>query len=466
MTPYHSVIVGAGISGLSAAFALQQRGADVLVLESSARVGGSMHTVNTPEGFMLDCGPTTVHSDDPRIDEHFAQLGIKDDFILADPVSERRHFLLNGKPEQLPTKLPAVIMTPLLSSWAKVRIFAEPFLPRSPMADESVLAFFTRRLGSEATQRLIDPFISSVYAGDPGQTSMKMAFPGLWEAEQRAGSIVRGMLTKPKPPKAAGAAPRRRAIFFGFKQGMRTWPNAIARSLGPDQLWLNSAVSALTRTANGWQVTVERGGHTEVVETERVILACPAYIAARLVAPLDTSVGSALAGIRYAPMTMIHLGYKREAVTHPLDGVGVLCPSIEKRKVLGILWSSTIFPGCVPPGTVLTTNFIGGMCNANLTKLDNAALIDMAMYENEAILGAHGKPVMAHVSRWSHSISQYLSGHEGRIAEVKRLEAANPGLFLIGGYRDGMSVGKCWQNGVDLINRITGHVEQSVMVAQ
>lgn len=454
---YDCIVVGAGISGLSAAYALHRRGATVLVVESRDAVGGSIRSERTPDGFVLEHGPNTVVGKDSALWQHFAELGVEDQRLVADRRGARRFVLSNGRLELLPMAPPAFVKSRLLSLPAKLRIFAEPFIPRSPLPDESVLSFFTRRIGAEPAQRLVDPFVSGIYAGDPAETSVRAAFPALWEAEQSHGSIVLGMIASRKRVKTGPKRPkgeRPRSVMFNFTAGLQTWPEAIAHALGPESVWLNTRVTALRPADDGWHLTLVRAGREEGVSAGQVILAAPAYVAAGLVEDLSAAAARVLRTIPYAPLAVVHLGYRREDVAHPLDGFGLLCPGREQRPILGMLWSSSLFPGRAPDGTVLLTTFVGGARNPAVLQHNDAQLIEMVKREQETLVGVRGAPVMTSVTRWSHSIPQYLAGHVQRLTALGQLEAACPGLHLLGNYREGVSVPNCWQSGQTLAARI------------
>lgn len=451
---YDCIIVGAGISGLSAAAALQARGANLLVVEAGATPGGAMQSTIRDDGYVLDNGPNTVTSNNAALWQHFAELGIADARIVAGHSGKNRYVLRDGKPAALPLSPPAFVRSSLLSPAAKLRLMLEPLLPRSPMPDESVFSFFARRLGLEPAQRMIDPFVSGVYAGDPRALSVKAAFGSLWDAEQRAGSIVLGMLTARKAQSEA-PKPKQRAKreLFNFTNGLATWPQAIADRLG-ERLWLNAPATGLQPADYGWRLTVRRNGHEEVLHASQVVLAAPAFVAADLVAGVDTAAAAALQAIPYPPMAVVHLAFPRENIAHPLDGFGVLCPSEEGRNVLGILWNSTLFAGRAPAGVALTTSFVGGARTPEIALQDDELLTSLVVREHVTMLGAQGQPVMVHISRWPRAIPQYVAGHDERIATLEQLEAAWPGLHLIGNYRGGVSAEKCWQNGLDLGNRL------------
>ncbi len=448
---YSCVVVGAGISGLSAAFALKRRGAEVLLIEAGSHVGGVMQSEQTPEGFVLEHGPNTVVSNDVELWQAFADLGIAEERVVAGHEGARRYILHNGVPEPIPSSPVAALRTPLLSPLGKLRLLAEPLLPRATTPDESVYTFFCRRLGHEAAQRLVDPFVSGVYAGDVRSLSIKASFTRLWEAEQSHGSIVRGMLAGPRPPRTAKKGKRE---LFSFRRGLNTWPQAIARFLGSEQVWLQSRITQLRPAETGWHLSVLSNGRETLVHADHVILALPANVVADLVADLDTAAAQALRGIPYPPMAVVHLGYRRDDVAHPLDGFGMLCPSGEGRSILGSLWPTTLFAGRAPAGTVLTTVFVGGARLPEVALEDDDALIARIQRDQREVLGVRGEPVMTRIVRWPRAIPQYVAGHSARVAAIDQMEAAWPGLYVLGNYRKGVSAVQCWQNGQELASQI------------
>ncbi len=453
------IIVGGGISGLSAAYALYKRGLEVLVIEAGDEVGGSMRSVVTPEGYTLECGPNTLATRDPRLWSELADLGLAERVLPASREGRRRYFLFNGKPLEIPGNPVGLLGTPLVSLKGKLRMLREPLVPRGGAADESVAAFFSRRLGPEAMQRLVDPFVSGVYSGDPAAMSVKAAFPALWAAEQRAGSIVRGLLGgREKQAKGAVRGPKMKSVTFSFTGGIAEWPKAIARALGPRRVWRGARASDLFHEGGVWRLVVERGGRAETVEARAVVLATPAHVSAELLADLDGQAAAALRAIPYSSMAVVNLGYRREQIAHPLNGFGVLAPSCEGQGFLGILWASSLFPPFAPAGRALTINLMGGSLRPIRPEQSDDELLAAAIRDNEQILGASGAPEVARVTRWPRAIPQYNFGHDERIAAVEALERARPGLYLLGSYRGGVGVPKCWKSGVNLAEQVAGQL--------
>ncbi|NTV65171.1 MAG: protoporphyrinogen oxidase, partial [Oscillochloris sp.] len=290
MNSYDVVVVGGGISGMSAAYTLFKRGLDVLVIEANSEVGGVMRSVTTPEGYVCDCGPNTLASKDPRMWADFIDLGMQDRMVIAGRAGKRRYFLKDGKPLEIPNDPIGLARMEHVSPQGKLRMLREPFIAKATSPDESVHSFFSRRIGREVMDRMIDPFVAGVYSGDPSKMSIKAVFPSLWEAEQRGGSIIKGFLGVGKPkqpkgtPKVKAPGPKMRSVTFNFKGGVAEWPKTIARVLGPQRVWKGAKATALHAVGNGWALVVDRDGQIETVEAASVIVAAPAYAAASLVA--------------------------------------------------------------------------------------------------------------------------------------------------------------------------------------
>jgi len=470
MNSYDVVVVGGGISGISAAYTLFKRGLDVLVIEANSEVGGVMRSVTTPEGYVCDCGPNTLASKDPRMWAEFTDLGMQDRLVVAGRAGKRRYFLKDGKALEIPNDPIGLARMEHVSLQGKLRMLREPLIAPATSPDESVHSFFSRRIGSEVMDRMIDPFVAGVYSGDPSKMSIKAVFPSLWEAEQRAGSIIKGFVSPDKSkakdkPKGKAPGPKMRSVTFNFKGGIAEWPKTIARVLGPQRVWKGARATALHAAGNGWALVVERDGQLETVETSSVIVATPAYAAADLVAELDANASKALRGIPYSAMAVVNLGYRASQITRPVDGFGVLAPSCEGRSFLGILSASALFPSFAPEGRTLTINMMGGSIRPIRADLTDEELIAQAIADNQDVIGATGDPESINFTRWPRALAQYNFGHLDRIATLERLEQARPGLYFVGSYRGGVGMPKCWRNGVNTADQAAAYLTARPAVA-
>lgn len=441
------VVVGAGISGLACAHELQRAGVKVRVVEAESRVGGKMGSVHSPEGYLVELGPHEVRSGDPEMFRQFEALGIEGRRVVASPAVSRRYVVKDARPVPLPASPPGLLNTDLLTVGGKLRLLAEPFIRRGTLPDESVEAFFRRRLGPEIAAGPVDAFVAGVFAGDPSELSMRSAFPGLLEGERTRGSLLRWALhrarTGRRERERIGA---RRAELFSFSGGMVEWPKALAAALGPERVHTSTLVREIRPTAAGWRLRCDPPSRREI-RARHLVLAVPAGVAGELLADLEPEAGDALRGLPYAPVAVVHLGFSREQIDHPLDGFGVLAPSGERRDVLGILWVSSLFEDRAPAGHVLTASFIGGARRPELPAEGDVSLIGRVLREHDELLGSRGSPTFAHVHRWVRAIPQYDMSHPGRVRTVRALEKRRSGLHFAGNYLAGVGIPAAWKDG-------------------
>jgi protoporphyrinogen/coproporphyrinogen III oxidase len=437
-----TVVVGGGIAGLAAALRLRNEGRDFVLYEAAGRPGGVIRTVRR-DGYLVDVGPNTLLPRPEALEQLIGELDLGDARVWADASTSRRYVVRDGKPVPLPSSPRDLVATPLLSTRAKLRLLREPFIRRGATdGDESLAAFVERRLGSEVLDYAVNPFVAGVFAGDPERLSARHAFPKMWGLERDHGSLIRGAVRgRKRGPKmvATGTRP------FSFRDGMQTLPDALVRALG-EAVHVDSPVRSIRRTEVGYALDVERAGQVHEVFTDEVILAVPAHrLAAMLVAPpVDLA---PVAAVTHPPVTVLALGFRREDVGHPLDGFGVLVPGREPFRLLGALFSSTLFPGRAPGGHVLLTCFLGGMRHPEDGSLSEAEQVAMACRDLARLLDVRAEPAFVLRQPWSRAIPQYETGY-GRVLEtLGRLEAEWPGLAVAGSVRGGISLGEALVSG-------------------
>ena len=438
-------IIGAGITGLTAAFELKVKGIDCSVFEASDRVGGCIKTVHQ-DGFLVECGPNSILDTHPNLGKLITRLGLEGNKLPAKPAGNNRFIVRDGNPIALPTSPPKFFSSPAFSAKAKLRLLREPFIKSKSNESESLADFVVRRLGQEFLDYAINPFVSGVYAGDPAKLSTALAFPKLYELEQKYGSLIKGAVKGSKERKKRAETASKDARMFTFDDGMEVLPNQLAAKLG-DAIRLNTPVAGFQRLESGtWLVNGE--------EFSDILLAVPAHAMPQLDAPFDLS---PFEEIYYPPVTSLSLGFGINQFMHPLDGFGMLIPKIEKRFSLGALFPSSIFADRAPPGMALLTIFIGGSQSPDRALMDEDEMLQNVLADLRELLGLDGEPDFKHVSAWPKAIPQYVVGYEKYLTHMKQIEDAHPGIHFAGHYRDGISVANSILSGLNVAERIINH---------
>ncbi len=444
------VVIGGGLSGLAAARAVldaaARRGAAVstMVLEAGPEPGGKIRSVRE-NGFLCEQGPNGFLDNKPSTLELVRRLGMEDRLLRSEDGARKRYVFAGGVLHPLPEDPVSFVTSDILSIRGKLRLAAEFLLPQGdPDEDETVAAFVRRRLGDEVLDRLIDPMSAGIYAGDPGVMSLKSAFPRVAQLEQQFGGLLKGMLAMQKMAKAAGRDGPQGAgpggVLWSFRDGTAELVRRLADSLADQDVRTGAEAVGLRRAGGGWVVETADG---QTVAADAVVLATPAYAAARLVGALDDRAGELLRAIPYVPAAVVCTGFRADALPRPLDGFGFLIPASERREILGSLWSSSIFAHRAPDGSVLTTQIVGGARSPGLVGLGDDELVGRVRGELEAILGIRAEPVFVHVARWDRAIPQYVVGHAERLAEIEDRVAALGRVFLAGNAYHGIGINDC-----------------------
>ncbi|MBI4534644.1 MAG: protoporphyrinogen oxidase [Ignavibacteriae bacterium] len=452
------VVIGGGISGLTVAWWLHQSGVDVTVLEKDSEPGGTMQTIRT-DGWLIETGPNSVLETTPVFGEMFESLDIIDERTYADSAASRRYILRRGSLRALPSSLATFLTSSLWSVGGKLRLLKEPFISRGTK-EETVAEFVERRLGKEFLEYAINPFVAGVYAGNPEQLSVRAAFPKLYALEEKFGGLVKGMIIGAKERKQRAEKAKDRARMFSFRRGMQTFPESIARQLA-GRIRLQCTARSISRLGNGaggdrarYVVSGESDGQTFEIGASAVVIAVPAYVAGGFVKPFSRSLADRLNSIYYPPVVEVFLGYRSEQIIRPLDGFGFLVPAKEHRRILGTIWSSSLFPERAPDYHVALTTFVGGSRQPELAHYDDKQIIALVDGELESIMGVRGTPVFSKVIRWERAIPQYNLGYQKIVDAIDRIETTEPGLFFCSNYRGGISVGDCVASGKKMAERI------------
>ena len=439
------VIVGGGVAGLAASHALAKRGVPFLLTEAGPTLGGVIRTERR-DGFLLEGGPDSILAQKPEGLDLCLELGLADRLVPTNPekravfVLHRRrlHPLPEGMMLAVPTRVVPFLRSGLFSWPGKLRMGLDLVIPgRAPNGDESIASFLRRRFGQEAVDRLGEPLLAGIHAGDPERLSIRATFPRFADLEARHGSLVRGMWAAPRPVPRPGAPA---SAFYSLAGGLIELVDALVKRLPADQVLRESSVRRLERKRHGYRIGLDGG---EEIEARAVIVAAPGPKIAPVLAPLVPEAALALAAIPFASSATVLLGFRSEDVAHPLDGYGMVIPQTEGLRTTACSFFSTKFPGRAPEGHVLLRAFLGGARDPGVLALSDGELIDLVRRDLRPVLGLRAAPVMTRVFRWPGGTPQLEVGHLDRMAAVERQVAAVPGLFLTGSGIRGTGIPDC-----------------------
>lgn len=451
VTETKTIVVGGGISGLACAYALRKAEVDVQVLEASPRAGGVIQSEHR-KGFLLELGPQSF-TGAAALQKLCAELGIEGQLMEA-PAQAPRYVLVHGKLVAVPMRPAALLGSSLLGPRTKWAIARDAFgRSRPPEEDESIAAFVRRKFGAELLDRLVGPFVSGIYAGDPERLSLRSAFPRLHDAEKAAGSVTRGMMRAAK----SRTGPRERPTLLSFRDGNETLVRALAAKIGA-RMRVNAEViriaMARAGTSEKFEVQVRGSGGGETLWADQLVMATPPDVAGRLLSEGNAELGRLLGGIEYAPVAVASLAYRRDDVGHSLDGFGFLVPRSSRLRVLGTVWNSSLFPGRAPEGFVLLTSFVGGATDPGVATLSNDALVSLVHGEIRDLLQARSAPAFANVQIYRRALPQYNLGHAARLASIEKLRVSIGQLYFVGNYLRGPAIGSCVEQALAVASAI------------
>ncbi|MEX2016590.1 MAG: protoporphyrinogen oxidase [Candidatus Hydrogenedentales bacterium] len=424
-----AIVIGGGVAGLCAAHLLAERlGRDsVLLLEKADEVGGYCRT-DHHDGFLCDWGPNGFIDRDPVMREWIYKLRLSDQMVAADAASARRFLLRKGRLVEI-VPPPKIFLSPVMSLPARLRMLCEPLIRARRNGDpETIWQFARRRLGREAADVLVSSMVTGVFAGDAKALSVAHCFPRLkaWECEH--GSLFAGMRAQRKTNRTAGVSGPLGGALTTFKDGIGQLPQRAAELLG-EVVHCGAAAERIERAGDAFAVTTAGGTN---YQTEAVVVATPPTAAGRLVAQLDGDLANALRHVPSASIAVACLAYPRARVKHPLDGFGYLVPPGEGGRVIGCIWTHSVFPHSAPEDYVFLRAMIGGARDPDAVNLSEAALLDEVRREIEPLLGIDGAPTYVKVYRHKDAIPQYTLDHGRVLDAVEQAERAHPGLAFAG----------------------------------
>ncbi len=455
-------IIGAGITGLTAAFYLKRKGIPVTVYEAAGRVGGAVQSVRK-DGYLAEFGPNTILETSPRVTQLISDANLKLRRLDPDPHAGKRYLVRDRRSIAMPSTPWEFLTTRLFSSSAKLAVAREPFVARRRDGkEESIAEFVVRRLGREFLDHAINALVAGIYAGDPEKLSVQQAFPKLDRLEQRYGSLIKGQIFGARERQKRREISKDSAPKFSFDEGLQVLPDTLSKVLG-DSIRLNSPVVKLVQTADGWNLHFRGHNGENRAEHSAVIYAGTAFNLAklRIESPIPVNLVP-FSEVRHPPVASVVLGFRREDVAHPLDGFGMLIPRVEGFKILGTIFSSSLFPNRAPTGHVTLTSYVGGERFPGYASFPKEDLCALVCKDLGVLLGVKGQPTFRHCTFYPRAIPQYNIGYQRYRDQMITIENSAPGLFLAGHYRDGVSLGDSIVSGRNAADRVEVFVNSFV----
>ena len=462
------VVIGGGIAGLAAAHLVLEQAQekslaiDLTLLEASPRLGGSIATERIGD-FLVEAGPDSFITEKPWALQLCERLGLTARLLSTQAAYQKIYVVHGGKlvplPEGFfllaPTRFWAFLHSPLFSWRGKLRMAAEIFLPRSKNhQDESLGAFVRRRFGVEALERVAQALVGGIYASDPDQLSLTATMPRFKEMERSKGSIIRAMRSEQKRrARGESGSGARWSLFVTLAGGMQELVDALRERMPKNAIRLNASVTELTRDEEkkSWFIDV---GHHEAISADAVIIAAPAFAAARILAPVANAAAAELLKIPYASTATVSLAYRRQDFPRPPDSFGFVVPVVEQRKIMACTFSSLKYPGRAPEGHILLRAFVGGALQTELFADDHATMTKNVRAELASLLGVVAEPVFTRVWRHPKSMPQYHIGHGDRVERIETTLRQFPSLALAGSAYHGVGISDCVRTGEEAAEKI------------
>lgn len=436
-------VIGSGITGLTSAYILQKNGYNVSVFERRDAVGGAIRTEKQGE-WLTEYGPNTILLKDAVVSKFLEEVGIYSEKVVANQLASKRYIVKSGVLEPLPSSMLAALKTPLFSFKGKLRVLIEPFVSINDNRDQTIAEFVERRLGKEILDYAINPFVAGIFANKPENLSLRHTLPLMDNLEDQYGSLIMGSFKGRKERTKNGRISRE---LISFKEGLHELPMRIASLV--DAIFFNHEVTKVSKSDNRWNVSTQQG---EFDGFSDVIINAPISKWSADMFPFDID---KFDEVIYPPLSVMHLGYKKSDIDHPLDGFGFLVPEKEKRDILGALFSSTLFPGRAPDNCHLLTVFVGGGRQPELATMDSDKLLNVVEKDLKDLIGLKGEPIFKDHVFWPNSIPAYHVGYDEILNSLAIIEEENQGLYFAGNYKGGVSVPDCIKNGISLAEKLS-----------
>ncbi|HAP67105.1 MAG TPA: protoporphyrinogen oxidase [Nitrospinae bacterium] len=449
-------VIGGGISGLAAAYSLEEmaqrkgKSISITLFEKNNRIGGNILTERVGD-FLIEGGPDCFLSEKPWAIQLCEWLGMGESLLRTNDEYRRTYIYWKGRLRELPEGIMLMIPTrffPLLKSdlfslAGKLRMGMELFIPkRKSGGDESLSEFVRRRLGQEIVERVAEPLVAGVHAENPDAMSIKSRFPRFVQMEEEYGSLIKGMLAKRKIMLNSESGKPKWTMFMTLKNGLDELPLTIVKALKMTTIITNKEVSEINKVS-GYKIYLK---NRDTIDADVVIFATPSYETGRLLRGLNSSISDQLDTIPYVSTATISLAYKKDSILHPMNGFGFLVPRVENRRIMGASWVSRKFSYRTPDDSILIRCFIGGSRNEELVFLDDKDMLKMIREELRDVMGISAEPILTRIYRWEKAMPQYIIGHDERVSRIEQSISKYPDMFVTGSAYRGGGISECIKN--------------------
>jgi oxygen-dependent protoporphyrinogen oxidase len=457
-------IVGGGISGLSAAYALEEKRksgvpVEYVLFESSPRLGGVLVTDHV-DGCIVEAGPDSFLTEKPWATDLCKKIGLGDQLIGSNDSDRKTYIVANGKlvvmPDGLmfmvPTKIMPTVLSPLFSWRTKFRMATEWFHPlHQASGDETVAQMVERHYGPEMVGLLADPLLSGVYGGEASQLSVRSVLPRFADMESQYGSLGRAMLASRKKMKAAAKGPPR-PLFTSLRDGMQQMVDALVARLDASALRTNSPVESFLPQSDGNHWTVCARSKTD--RFDALILATPTQAAAAILQSSNEKLARELSEIQYSSSVTVTLGYDEQVRRSLPPGFGFLVPRSEGRRMLAATFVHNKFPHRAPENRAIVRCFLGGARDEQILQSSEETILEIVRRELREIIALTAEPLFARAYKWKSAMAQYTVGHLDRLQRIESLRQQLPTLALAGNGYSGIGVPDCVRSGTEAVAKV------------
>lgn len=451
-------IIGGGISGLAALHFLRQKYADsceVKLYEKENRLGGTIGT-DRAEGYSSDWGPNGFLDKVPLTLKLVEEIELTNRLERANPKSENRFIYRKGRLHAISASPIKFLSSPLLSLSGRLRLISEPFRKaKRDSEDESIFDFAKRRIGVEAAENLIVPMVSGIYGGDVRKLSLESCFPVMQEMERDYGSLFRAMIARKREKSSSGGPAGPGGRLTSFKTGLYTIIERFGE-LYSDYIETGADACKIEKSGHGYRLHLKRGSP---LDFNAIIFATPSYVLADILRNFDSSLADLFGTIPYASISVVCCGYDRKSVANDLNGFGFLIPRAEGKRLLGSIWTSSIFEERSPDGMVQLRSMIGGATDPDAVNLSDDDALDLVHSELTDIVGISAKPSYVRIFKWKRGIPQFELGHPEKLAKLAQFSRKYPGIGFTGNAYDGIGLNDCVIRSEKVVSEIATHLE-------